>query len=72
MFGDLESVDWVSKITLEKIREDHIRSFFNYTKVNFHYPDDIWDFNVLIESFQSENTNIVDDDSCNIFGEKEV
>ena len=63
MFGDLESVDWVSKITLDKIREDHIRTCFNYAKVNFHYTDNISDFNVLIESFQSENINIVNDNS---------
>ena len=63
MFGDLESVDWVSKITLDKTREDHIRTCFNYTKVNFHYTDNISDFDVLIESFQSENINIVNDNS---------
>ena len=50
--------------------EDHIRTCFNYTTVNFHYPDNIFDFNALIESFKSENTSIVDNNSCNIFGEK--
>ena len=51
IFRELEFVDWVSKIVLDKILEKHIRSFFNYTKANFHHPDDISDFNVLIENF---------------------
>ena len=70
IFRELEFVDWVSKIVLDKILEKHIRSFFNYTKANFHHPDDISDFNVLIENFQSENTNTVEDKSWNIFREK--
>ena len=72
MFRDLDSVNWVPKRTLDKITENHIRFCFNYTKVNFHYPDNISDFNSLIENFQSENTNIVDDNSYKIFGEKKL
>lgn len=68
MFGDLESVDWASKITLNKMRKNNVRSFFNYNKVNFYYLDSILGFNLIIESFQFENTNIVDYNSCNIFG----
>ena len=37
IFLDLESVDWVSKITFNKIRKDHIRTWFNDTKVKFYY-----------------------------------
>lgn len=72
MFRDLDSVNWVPKRTLDKITENHIRFCFNYTKVNFHYPDNISDFNSLIENFHSENTNIVDDNSYKIFGEKKI
>ena len=61
------------KIELDEMKEHNIRSCFYYTIVNFYYPDNISNFNVLIETFQSENTQTVDDDnSCNIFGEKKL
>ena len=48
IFGDgLISVDWVPKINLTKSREDEIRECFSYTIVEFHYPDDLSDFNLL-------------------------
>ena len=41
IFGDgLKSVDWISKICLSRNREDEIRACFNYTTIQFHYPDD--------------------------------
>lgn len=61
MFRDIDSVDWVSKIKLDEMRERDIRSF---------YSDDISDFNILTETFQSKNAITVDDNSRNRFGEK--
>ena len=46
------SVDWVSKINLTKSREDKIKTYFNYANVEFHYPDNKEDFDLLIETFQ--------------------
>ena len=41
MFGDGQlSVDSASKINLTKAREDEIKKCFEYTKVEFHYPND--------------------------------
>ena len=65
-------------INLKKSREDGIRECFSYTNVEFHYPDDLTDFNLLIETFQKDT---LDDDNqetkenndhnnCNIFEEK--
>ena len=70
---DLLSVDWVSKYNLLNNTEDEIRQCLSYTKVEFHYPNDIEDLNLIIETFQKETydedkkTN--DSDNCNIFGE---
>ena len=71
-FGsDLLSADQVSKINLPNNREDEIRQCFSYTKVEFHYPNNVQDLNLIIEIFQKET---YDEDektngSCNIFGE---
>ena len=78
MFADLLiGVNWVSKINLIKNREDQIKKCFSYTKVAFHYPDDIDNFNFLIEKFQKDtfndndkNKETANKDNCNIFGEK--
>ena len=79
IFGsNLLSVDWVSKINLTKNREDEIRQCFSYTNVDFHYPNDVKELNLLIETFQKgtydENEKVdsdskIDGDGCNIFKE---
>ena len=65
------SVGWVSKINLLNNREDKIRQCFTYTKVEFHYPKDVEDLNLIIETFQKETYDEDEktNDSCNIFGE---
>ena len=77
IFGDsLRDVDWVSKIILTKSREDEIRDCFDYTMLEFHYPDDLSDFDILIETFQKDTLNEQDDtvdkeqNNCSIFREK--
>ena len=79
IFGDESiSVDCASKINLTKSRKDEIRKCFSYTNVQFHYPDNLQYFNLLIETFQKDS---LDDDNqetkennnendYNIFGEK--
>ena len=53
IFGDDSlTVDWVSKINLTKHREDEIRQCFTYTNGDFHYPNDVEELNLLIETFQ--------------------
>ena len=53
MFGDgLLSVDWVPKINLIKAREDEIKKCFEYTKVEFHHPNDTDELDLMIEIFK--------------------
>ena len=47
MFGNLNSLDWISKIKLSKSREIDISSCFSQTSVEYHYPEDISGFNEL-------------------------
>ena len=73
IFGDsLFSVDWVSKVNLTKSRENDIKECFDYTHVEFHYPDDIEIFSLLIDIFQKDSTDHdnqeTNNDNCNIFG----
>ena len=53
-FGEHKSVDWVSKINPPSKREDEIQSYFDDTKTDFHYHDDLSEFNIFIETFQQE------------------
>ena len=72
IFGsDLLSVDWVSKINFPNNREDKIKQCFPYTKVEFHYPHDDEDLNLIIETFQKETYDEHEktNDNCYIFGE---
>ena len=51
LFGDISEVFWISKITLSGEREDAIRESFDDQEVHFSYPQNINDFNYLIENF---------------------
>ena len=63
----LLSVDWGLGIknNLTKSRENEIRQYFDYTHVEFHYPDDIAKFELLIEIFQKDTLDTDDDNNSN-------
>ena len=52
-------------------REDKTRQCFIYTKVEFHYPNDLEDLNLIIETFQKETyeEDKKTNNNCNKFGE---
>ena len=55
MFGkDINLVFWVSKIRLSGEREDVIRESFPKQTVKFTYPNNLDDFNYLIDFFMSK------------------
>ena len=55
MFGkDIKSVFWVSKIRLSGEKEDVIRESFSEQTVKFTYPNNLDEFNYLIDFFKSE------------------
>ena len=61
MFGDgLKSIDWVSKINLTKTKEEEIKECFNYKTIEFHYLDDLDDFDSLLETFKKNYKQVTD------------
>ena len=55
MFGrDIATVFWVFKIRLSKEREENIKMSFEDQTVQFFYPNNLDDFNYLIDFFMSE------------------
>ena len=73
LFGnDLVTVERVSKISLSKSQENEIRQSFNYTYVEFHYPENNEDFSLILETFQKDSYDKEDNnnDNYNIYGEK--
>ena len=66
MFGKIKDFWWVTKIMLSKDREHQIRSCFN-VPVEFFYPQNVSEFNIVIENFQRKKENTTDNN--NNFGE---
>ena len=73
MFGSIDSVDWISKIELSDAREHQIRERFCYASVEFPYPNDVGEFETVLELLKDNksdvNINVFDDLGI---GEKEV
>ena len=51
MFGDVKEVYWVSKIELSKDREENIRDCFHNQIVKFDYPNNVEEFDDLLEVY---------------------
>ena len=70
LFGnDLVKAEWVSKINLSRKR---VRQSFDYTYIEFHYPENNEDFSLILETFQKDSYDEEDNnnDNCNIYGKK--
>ena len=52
LFGDIKEVIWVSKISLSTERGNYIRDCFVEQKADFTYPNDIEDFDDLLDFCQ--------------------
>ena len=76
MFGSIDSVDWISNIELSVAREHQIRESFCYASVEFHYPNDLAEFETILELLKDnksdENININDEADDLGIGEKDV
>ena len=77
MFGSIESVDWISKIELSAAREHQIRESFSHAFVEFHYPNDVGEFETILELLKDNksdvNININDTEADDLgIGEKDI
>ena len=61
LFGNTTTVYWNSKISLSEEREEKKESFKDQ-EVNFHYPENLDDFNYLIEAFRQGKSEYVNSD----------
>ena len=65
LFDNIKDVIWLTKIVLSKQKEGNIKSTFDVS-VNFCYPQNVSEFDDLIENVPRKNYNVEDD---NIIGE---
>ena len=49
LFGDIKEVFWISKLELSNNRENNIRDCFENQDVQFNYPNNVEDFDYLLE-----------------------
>ena len=52
LFGDIKEVFWISKIEVSRDREENIRNCFPDQVVNFDYPNNVDEFNDLLETYR--------------------
>ena len=68
LFGDIKEVFWISKIVLSAEREDSIRDCFKDQNFNLNYPENVEDFDYLLETCKREKADYIEND----LGEKMV
>ena len=73
MFGSIDSVDWISKIELSDTRKNQIRESFCYASVEFHYRNDVAEFETILESLKANRSDVhnIETDDLGL-GEKDV
>ena len=68
LFGDIKEVFWVSKIDLSEEREKSIKECFQGQNVHFSYPDNIDNFNYVLEMCKRNKAQYIEKE----LGEKMV
>ena len=58
MFGRINSVDWISKVELSENREHQIRESFSYASVEFHYPNDVGEFDTVLDLLKDNKSDV--------------
>ena len=58
LFGHLDSVDWISKVELLENREHQIRQSFSYASVEFHYPNDVAEFDTVLDLLKDNKSDV--------------
>ena len=68
LLGDIKEVFWISKLELSNNRENNIRDCFENQDVQFNYPNNVEDFDYLLEMCKRNKA----DDVEKTLGEKKV
>ena len=62
MFGDIKEVFWISKIELSRERETNIKECFVGQDVQFNYPNNLEDFDYLLEMGKWNKATYIEND----------
>ena len=62
LFGDVKDVYWISKIELSKDREDNIRDCFTDQIVKYDYPNNVEEFDDLLETYRLRKAEYIEYD----------
>ena len=62
LFGNVKEVYWISKIELSKDREENIRDCFTDQVVKFEYPNNVEEFNDLLEMYRLKKAEYIEND----------
>ena len=62
MFGDIKEVFWISKIALSRERETNIKECFVGQDVQFNYPNNLEDFDYLLEMGKRNKATYIEND----------
>ena len=57
LFGDVKEAYWISKVELSTDRESNIRDCFKDQNVDFKYPNNVEDFNNLLEVYKRKTSS---------------
>ena len=68
MFGDIKEVFWISKIELSRERVTNIKECFVGQDVQFNYPNNLEDFDYLLEMGKRNKATYIEND----LGEKRL
>ena len=62
MLGDVKEVYWILKIELSKDREENIRDCFDNEIVKFDYPNNVEEFDFLLEVYRRQKADYIEND----------
>ena len=62
MFGDIKEVFWISKIELSRERVTNIKECFVGQDVQFNYPNNLEDFDYLLEMGKRNKATYIEND----------
>ena len=58
IFGSVDSVDWIAKVELSENREHQIRQSLSYASVEFHYPNDVAEFDTVLDLLKDNKSDV--------------
>ena len=58
IFGSVDSVDWISKVELSENREHQIRQSFSYASAEFHYHNDVAEFDTVLNLIKDNKSDV--------------